>query len=234
MLLQYRYSSYDTVGLVHTCMKPLVQVLYLRTVLVASRTVLYRIVYSSTTNAVLVGDLRRNKSKLEVWITMTAKACAVLSISSIVISLLLVSSPCHAFQSPPPIQNHNPYRSPLVLSDNKRSGYTTDLGYDQFLRKRLLERFEKRLLDREQRRKENREDGYEEMMLTDKRRSPLRALLKLPFRVAKRVYTEPQEPGTLILIRHGESLWNANQTFTGWADPDLSERGWREAEHAAR
>ena len=42
------------------------------------------------------------------------------------------------------------------------------------------------------------------------------------------------EPGTLILVRHGESEWNANKTFTGWADPDLSEQGVRETEHAAR
>ena len=42
------------------------------------------------------------------------------------------------------------------------------------------------------------------------------------------------KPGTLILVRHGESLWNANKTFTGWADPDLSPQGFREIEHAAR
>mmetsp|Transcript_33539 Transcript_33539/g.115360 ORF Transcript_33539/g.115360 Transcript_33539/m.115360 type:complete len:766 (-) Transcript_33539:67-2364(-) len=41
-------------------------------------------------------------------------------------------------------------------------------------------------------------------------------------------------PGTLILVRHGESLWNENSTFTGWADVDLSQRGEREIEHAAR
>ena len=35
-------------------------------------------------------------------------------------------------------------------------------------------------------------------------------------------------------MRHGESLWNQNKTFTGWADPNLSERGVREVEHAAR
>lgn len=35
-------------------------------------------------------------------------------------------------------------------------------------------------------------------------------------------------------MRHGESLWNANKTFTGWADPDLSPQGFREVEHAAR
>ena len=43
-----------------------------------------------------------------------------------------------------------------------------------------------------------------------------------------------KKPGALILVRHGESLWNANSTFTGWADPDLSRRGERENEHAAR
>ena len=44
-----------------------------------------------------------------------------------------------------------------------------------------------------------------------------------------------QEPGTLILVRHGESTWNANKTFTGWSDyADLSDWGTREVEHAAR
>jgi hypothetical protein len=32
----------------------------------------------------------------------------------------------------------------------------------------------------------------------------------------------------------GESQWNKNKTFTGWADPDLTEQGTREVEHAAR
>ena len=30
---------------------------------------------------------------------------------------------------------------------------------------------------------------------------------------------------TLILLRHGESLWNAQNKFTGWVDVPLSERG---------
>ena len=42
------------------------------------------------------------------------------------------------------------------------------------------------------------------------------------------------QPGTLILVRHGESLWNFNKTFTGWCDVDLSDLGTREVEHAAR
>jgi 2,3-bisphosphoglycerate-dependent phosphoglycerate mutase len=34
---------------------------------------------------------------------------------------------------------------------------------------------------------------------------------------------------TLILLRHGESQWNALNLFTGWVDVDLSEKGLSEA-----
>jgi 2,3-bisphosphoglycerate-dependent phosphoglycerate mutase len=34
---------------------------------------------------------------------------------------------------------------------------------------------------------------------------------------------------TLILVRHGQSLWNALNKFTGWVDVPLSERGRAEA-----
>lgn len=36
----------------------------------------------------------------------------------------------------------------------------------------------------------------------------------------------------IVLIRHGESLWNKENLFTGWTDVDLSEQGLIEA-HAA-
>jgi 2,3-bisphosphoglycerate-dependent phosphoglycerate mutase len=35
--------------------------------------------------------------------------------------------------------------------------------------------------------------------------------------------------GTLVLLRHGESEWNAKNLFTGWVDVDLSEKGRTEA-----
>ena len=38
----------------------------------------------------------------------------------------------------------------------------------------------------------------------------------------------------LILIRHGQSIWNAANRFTGWTDVDLSEKGVLEAEQAGR
>ena len=38
----------------------------------------------------------------------------------------------------------------------------------------------------------------------------------------------------LVLLRHGESLWNKENRFTGWTDVDLSERGVEEAREAGR
>ena len=36
----------------------------------------------------------------------------------------------------------------------------------------------------------------------------------------------------LILLRHGESVWNSENRFTGWMDVDLSPKGEKEAEMA--
>ena len=38
-----------------------------------------------------------------------------------------------------------------------------------------------------------------------------------------------QTPATLILLRHGESEWNAKNLFTGWVDVDLNDKGRAEA-----
>jgi 2,3-bisphosphoglycerate-dependent phosphoglycerate mutase len=35
----------------------------------------------------------------------------------------------------------------------------------------------------------------------------------------------------LVLLRHGESTWNAKNLFTGWVDVDLSDKGREEARH---
>jgi 2,3-bisphosphoglycerate-dependent phosphoglycerate mutase len=37
---------------------------------------------------------------------------------------------------------------------------------------------------------------------------------------------------TLVIVRHGESTWNAKNLFTGWVDVDLSEKGVAEAKNA--
>jgi 2,3-bisphosphoglycerate-dependent phosphoglycerate mutase len=41
-------------------------------------------------------------------------------------------------------------------------------------------------------------------------------------------------PGKLILVRHGQSVWNVENLFTGWQDVDLSEQGRVEAARAGR
>ena len=37
------------------------------------------------------------------------------------------------------------------------------------------------------------------------------------------------DTSTLILLRHGESQWNASNQFTGWVDVDLTDKGRAEA-----
>ena len=46
--------------------------------------------------------------------------------------------------------------------------------------------------------------------------------------MAGAVYGVPV-PMTLVLLRHGQSTWNAANRFTGWFDADLSDLGRSEA-----
>ncbi len=38
----------------------------------------------------------------------------------------------------------------------------------------------------------------------------------------------------VVLLRHGESIWNKENRFTGWTDVDLSEKGMEEAKKAGQ
>lgn len=38
----------------------------------------------------------------------------------------------------------------------------------------------------------------------------------------------------LVLVRHGESEWNRKNLFTGWRDPDITEKGVAEAHRAGK
>ena len=38
----------------------------------------------------------------------------------------------------------------------------------------------------------------------------------------------------IVLLRHGESVWNKENRFTGWTDVDLSDRGLEEARRAGQ
>jgi 2,3-bisphosphoglycerate-dependent phosphoglycerate mutase len=44
----------------------------------------------------------------------------------------------------------------------------------------------------------------------------------------------PGMAGKLILVRHGQSIWNVENLFTGWHDVDLSEQGRLEARSAGQ
>jgi len=38
----------------------------------------------------------------------------------------------------------------------------------------------------------------------------------------------------LVLLRHGESVWNKENRFTGWTDVDLSDAGVLQAQKAGQ
>lgn len=38
----------------------------------------------------------------------------------------------------------------------------------------------------------------------------------------------------VVLVRHGESVWNKDNLFTGWTDVDLSEKGIEESKYASQ
>jgi len=40
--------------------------------------------------------------------------------------------------------------------------------------------------------------------------------------------------GKLVLLRHGQSIWNLENLFTGWIDVDLSAQGLVEAREAGQ
>ena len=41
-----------------------------------------------------------------------------------------------------------------------------------------------------------------------------------------------KSPGTLVLVRHGQSQWNLENRFTGWVDVELTDLGREEARKA--
>eukprot|EP00522_Entomoneis_paludosa_P008110 CAMPEP_0172453534 /NCGR_PEP_ID=MMETSP1065-20121228/10807_1 /TAXON_ID=265537 /ORGANISM="Amphiprora paludosa, Strain CCMP125" /LENGTH=926 /DNA_ID=CAMNT_0013205717 /DNA_START=69 /DNA_END=2849 /DNA_ORIENTATION=+ len=137
--------------------------------------------------------------------------------------------------------------------NNSRNGYAVPRRYSTMLDEPVFSRIlsskasaQRRQAQKTQRQQEQQheydddnEDGWGD--LRKKKRSVFKGLLKLPLRgydslvvMLRRQRYAQKQPGTLVLVRHGESTWNANKTFTGWADADLSERGKREVEHAAR
>ena len=101
-----------------------------------------------------------------------------------------------------------------------RNGYSMTSGYSRFLytQEEKPNWWTKLRRSRQKADADMNEDGYADMQ--QRNRSFFQKVLRLPFRTAKKIISkDKQEPGTLILVRHGESEWNKNKTFTGWADP---------------
>ncbi len=46
--------------------------------------------------------------------------------------------------------------------------------------------------------------------------------------------SQPKKISTLVLVRHGQSQWNKENLFTGWKDPDLTDKGVDEAISAGK
>mgnify|MGYP003345990976 CR=1 FL=1 len=46
--------------------------------------------------------------------------------------------------------------------------------------------------------------------------------------------SQSKKISTLVLVRHGQSQWNKENLFTGWKDPDLTEKGIEEAINAGK
>lgn len=49
-----------------------------------------------------------------------------------------------------------------------------------------------------------------------------------------RISPLPAMSNRLVLVRHGQSEWNRRNLFTGWRDPDLTDKGLIEARWAGR
>ena len=122
------------------------------------------------------------------------------------VTLLGLASPSQGFTNPakkPSLQD--------VKTELKETGYTTDEGYRRLIEKQSLWR------------------------LMFPRTDPGRAHLeeaRRPMGMQRRLFRRSKKPGTLILVRNGES--KANTTFSGWNDPDISDKGLREVQHAGR
>jgi 2,3-bisphosphoglycerate-dependent phosphoglycerate mutase len=126
-------------------------------------------------------------------------------------------------------------------STRPQSGYDTSAEYERFLSSKKKKKMQKLLRWRKRRKnKEEDEDGYAAMMKRSQPWWKSTVISPLVRRTANFLLSPTsssrinKQVGKLILIRHGESEWNKNKTFTGWADPDLSQQGYREVEYAAR
>ena len=75
----------------------------------------------------------------------------------------------------------------------------------------------------------------EQVTLFDRGPRWTKKLLRPVRRLCNRlISSNPNQSGNLILIKCGESELRRTNTFTGWLDPDIDDKGVQECEHAAR
>ncbi len=147
------------------------------------------------------------------------------------LSLQTKSTNAFTFSNSPPSPFHSSsssFRASSALNEKVlKSGYDTKDGYERFLysAKQKKKNYKKEnSLKRKITKAEEDEDGYRDMMMKNEDnleritllQKCLLAPLKIGFMIIRKttIPRDVPEPGTLILVRHGESEWNANKTFT--------------------
>lgn len=114
-----------------------------------------------------------------------------------------------------------------MYSSSSRGELKVTPQENEFRDDNSIEEYSRCLSPKEEKAQINEELGF-------KQDSRLKRSLKSMGRAIKSSFQERKSPGTLILVRGGESLYSKNYTFTGWLDPDLTKDGVLQMEHAGR
>ena len=66
------------------------------------------------------------------------------------------------------------------------------------------------------------------------RRGALLTLTLTATAIQLRPFQAAKPPGALVMVRHGQTTWDRDNIFTGWADPDITEEGAVQVTHARK
>ena len=81
-------------------------------------------------------------------------------------------------------------------------------------------------------------DGIDEQALIKKKKTKKELILRIfilkYYSFIYQIDLKDKQMNYLILVRHGQSIWNLEKKFTGWVDVDLNENGKNEAKKAAK
>ena len=62
----------------------------------------------------------------------------------------------------------------------------------------------------------------------------IKKLIIINYSFIYQIILKDKQMSYLILVRHGQSIWNLENKFTGWVDIDLTENGKLEAKKAGQ